>query len=34
MAGPAGIEPTSPSSKHGILSVELRTPKTGVAGRI
>ena len=24
MAGPAGIEPTSPSSKHGILSIELR----------
>ena len=25
LAGPAGIEPTSPSSKHGILSIELRT---------
>ena len=25
MAGPAGIEPTSRSSKHRILSVELRT---------
>lgn len=24
LAGPAGIEPTSPSSKHGILSVELK----------
>jgi hypothetical protein len=24
LAGPAGIEPTSPSSKHGILSIELR----------
>ena len=24
MAGPAGIEPTSPSSKHGILSIELK----------
>ena len=23
--GPAGIEPTSPSSKHGILSIELKT---------
>ena len=27
LAGPAGIEPTSPSSKHGILSIELRTEK-------
>ncbi len=25
MAGPAGIEPTSRSSKHRILSIELRT---------
>ena len=25
MAGLAGIEPTSPSSKHGILSIELKT---------
>ncbi len=25
LAGPAGIEPTSPSSKHGILSFELKT---------
>jgi hypothetical protein len=33
MAGPAGIEPTSPSSKHGILSIELR-PETGPAGGI
>ena len=27
LAGPAGIEPTSPSSKHGILSIELKTEK-------
>ena len=25
MAGPTGIEPVSPSSKHGILSIVLKT---------
>ena len=29
MAGPAGIEPTSRSSKHRILSIELRTDIVG-----
>ena len=33
LAGPAGIEPTSPSSKHGILSIELRA-ENGCGGRI
>ena len=27
MAGPEGIEPPPPSSKHGILSIELRADK-------